>query len=139
MLPSIGLIAGSLCSARLAAIWPLRSIVCAGILITCCGVISMLMAVYFLHSALLILFVPMIIIYFGLSLVIANASSAAMSHTTDKAHGSAVMNFINMGLTTVVVLCQGIISTSVVLLPMVYLFLSILMLILYMRSYDLPA
>lgn len=71
------------------------------------------------------LFLPMIIVYFGLCLVMANASTIAMSHVKDKAHGSAVMNFINMGLATLVVLSLSLFSMKTLLLPVIYIALCI--------------
>ena len=67
------------------------------------------------------LFLPMAIIYFGLSLILANASSIAMSHVIEKAHGSAVMSFINMGFTTLIVLSLKYIPIYAVLLPTIYI------------------
>jgi CHASE2 domain-containing sensor protein len=69
----------------------------------------------------------MIIIYFGLCFIIANASTIAMSHVSDKAHGSAVMNFINMGLATLVVLSVGLFSMKTLLLPTIYIILCVVM------------
>jgi predicted membrane channel-forming protein YqfA (hemolysin III family) len=77
------------------------------------------------------LFFPMIIIYFGLSLILANASTVAMNQVPDKAHGSAVMNFMNMGTATVVVLSLGCFSMSPTLLPAVYIALCLFMIGIY--------
>jgi hypothetical protein len=60
-----------------------------------------------------------------------NASSVAMSFVSDKAHGSAVMNFINMGAATVVVLGLGAFTMQPILLPMVYLILCLAMVPMY--------
>ena len=73
----------------------------------------------------------MILIYFGLCFVIANASTVAMSHVNDKAHGSAVLNFLNMGLATVVVLSLGMFSMDTILLPSIFIVFSIGMMGLY--------
>nr|WP_237578702.1 hypothetical protein [Legionella pneumophila] len=54
-----------------------------------------------------------------------------MSHTSDKAHGSAVMNFINMGLVTVVILGLSLLPMSQYLLPAIYIILCILMMWLF--------
>jgi len=136
ILPSIGLIAGSLCSARLAESWSLQAIIKTGIMITGGGVVMMIAAMYLSQSAVVSLFLPMTGIYFGLSLVIANATTVAMSATSDKAHGSAVMNFINMGLTTLIVLCQGFVALHAMTLPAVYALLCVMMAGLYRYMYN---
>ncbi len=127
LLPSIGLILGSLFSGRLVRTHELGFILRTGILITIAGALIMLIFALLKMPALLILFIPMTICYFGLSLIFANASSLAMSKTDDKAHGSAVMNFINMGLTTLLVLSLGLFSLQTLLMPIVYLVLTALM------------
>lgn len=127
ILPPIGLILGSLVGARLSKKYSLESIIRAGILIAGGGTVLMLTAMWIHLSILFSLFLPMIIIYFGLCFILANASTIAMSHVTDKAHGSAVMNFINMGLATLAVLSLGLFPMKTLLLPAVYLVLCIMM------------
>ena len=131
ILPPIGLILGSLLSARLSKNCALNSIIRIGLTITCIGVALMLMAVNIGLPPVLSIFTPMIVIYFGLSLIMANASSVAMSHVTDKAHGSAVMSFVNMGTATLVVLSLGYFSISSALLPAVFVGLCFLMIGVY--------
>jgi DHA1 family bicyclomycin/chloramphenicol resistance-like MFS transporter len=74
------------------------------------------------------LFMPMIMIYFGLCFILANGSTIAMSHVNDKAHGSAVMNFINMGFATIVVLTVGLFPMKSLVLPTIDIILCIGML-----------
>lgn len=124
ILPPIGLIIGSLVSAKLAKKYPLSFIIKMGIWLAFMGILLMLVINTILSSAILSLFVPMILIYFGLSLILPNASAIAMSHVEDKAHGSAVMNFINMGLATIAVLSLGFFPMTATLLPAFYFVLS---------------
>lgn len=133
ILPPIGMILSSLVGARLSRKYSLESIIRAGILIESIGVIFMLAAMLMHSSTLFSLFLPMIIIYFGSCLVLANASSIAMSHVSDKAHGSAVMNFINMGLATLVVLALSLFPMKTLLLPAIYLVLCIAMMGMYKK------
>ena len=91
----------------------------------------MLLFVVLKMSALLILFIPMMLCYFGLSLVFANASTIAMSHVSDKAHGSAVMNFINMGFVTLVVLALGLLPNQVLSMPSIFICICAIMFFLY--------
>lgn len=127
ILPSIGLVLGSIVGAKLAKKYLLASIIRAGILIASLGAILMLVAMSMQLPILFSLFFPMIIIYFGLCFIQANASTIAMSHVSDKAHGSAVMNFINMGLATLAVLIIGIFPAKSFLLPTMYISLCLAM------------
>jgi DHA1 family bicyclomycin/chloramphenicol resistance-like MFS transporter len=130
ILPPIGLIFGSLCSAQSAKKAPLQSLIGRGIIITSAGVILMIIAI-FMTSALLSLFLPMFMIYFGLAFVIANASTIAMSQIDDKAHGSSVMNFINMAIATIAVLSLGLFHTTTMTLPIMFITFYILMIVVY--------
>jgi MFS transporter, DHA1 family, multidrug resistance protein len=127
LLPPLGLVIGSLVSARLATIYSLSSIIRAGILIAGGGVLIMMAAMVGNMGPLVSLFLPMIIIYFGLCFIMANASILAMSQVSDKAHGSAVMNFINMGFATVAVLSVGLFAMQSILLPSLFLVMSLMM------------
>ena len=131
ILPSVGLLIGSLFSAKFAKKHPPKTGVLYGTLIAIAATIWMLIAVWIQQPPLISLFLPMILNYFGLALVFPNASTLAMNHITDKAHGSAVMNFINMGLVTVIVLSLEWFQTTALLLPMIYLLIGLAMLIIY--------
>ena len=121
LLPSIGLILGSLFSAQLSKNYKSSFIIGLGIIITLIGSIMMLFFILIQFSAIFALFIPMILCYFGLALIFANASILALSNTSDKSHGSAVMNFINMGLATFVVLSMSVISINPFILPTLYI------------------
>lgn len=125
ILPPIGLILGSIVGAKLSKKYALESIIYAGILIAGLGTIGMFAALFMHYSVVFSLFLPMIIIYFGLCFIMANASTIAMSHVSDKAHGSAVMNFINMGLATLVVLSLSLFPINPSLLPAIYIILCV--------------
>jgi len=136
ILPSIGLTLGSLVGARLVKKHSQLALIHGGILIACVGAalmgIAMLLEVPLLYS----LFVTMILIYFGLCFVMANASSFAMSRVHDKAHGSAVMSFVNMGVPTVAVLSIGFLPIKTLMLPAIYLCLCLIMLGIFKLVYQ---
>ncbi|HAT1658497.1 TPA: MFS transporter [Legionella pneumophila] len=132
ILPSLGLTLGSVLSAQFAKKYSQRAGIQLGISISGFAALAMMIAALTHHSAFIKLFLPMIFIYLGLSFIFANASTFAMSHTSDKAHGSAVMNFINMGLVTVVILGLSVLPMSQYLLPATYIILSALMMGLYL-------
>ncbi|AMP88440.1 MFS transporter [Legionella pneumophila] len=127
ILPSLGLTLGSVLSAQFAKKYSQRAGIQLGISISGFAALTMMMAALTHYSALIKLFLPMIFLYLGLSFIFANASTFAMNHTSDKAHGSAVMNFINMGLVTVVILGSSLLPMSQYLLPAIYIILCILM------------
>jgi MFS transporter, DHA1 family, multidrug resistance protein len=120
IIPPIGLVLGLLVSAKLAAQYPLKLIIRTGILITCMGVILMSISIANHLAVIVSLFLPMLVIYFGLSLILPGASTIAMSQVSDKSNGSAVMNFINMGLTTFLVLNLGFFPINMTLLPIIF-------------------
>lgn len=121
LFPSIGLAIGLLISAQLSKISKPALIIWLGIIIALMGSIMMLVFVLMQSSAILSLFIPMMFCNLGLALIFSNASMIAMSNTVDKAHGSAVMNFINMGLVTVIVLSISLFSISSFLLPSIFI------------------
>lgn len=130
LLPSIGLILGSFFSAQFIKRYSQFSAIRLGVFIVIIGCFMMLIFIFIKASALPILFIPMMIIYFGLSLVLSNASAIALSSTNDKSHGSAVLNFINMGIATIAVLSVGLISIDLFLMPIFYLCITVIMLFL---------
>jgi len=131
LLPSLGLVTGSLISAKLIQHFHYKSIIRMGMIIALMGSLMMLVFSLMQFSALLIIFIPMMICYFGLAMIFPNASNMAMTATDDKAHGSAVMNFINMGLVTILVLGLQYVKITTVLLPVTFLAICLLMIIFY--------
>ncbi|KTD83049.1 MFS transporter [Legionella waltersii] len=127
ILPPTGLVLGSIVGATLSKKYSLESIILAGIWIASLGILFMFITMHMAVSILFSLFLPMIVIYFGLCFIMANASSIAMSQINDKAHGSAVMNFINVGLATFVVLGIGVFPMKMFLLPGIFIVLAITM------------
>jgi len=127
LLPPIGLILGSIASAQLAHKIQPELTIKIGIIISMIGSVIMLIFAVAQVSTLVLLFTPMIICYFGTSLIFANASSIAMRNVSDKAHGSAVMSFVNMGSVTILVLCLGALSINTLLLPILYIIISFAM------------
>ena len=131
LLPPIGLFVGSLISAYFVKRYALIKLIKLGIILTLLSVIFMIILCLLKFNILLSLFIPMILIYFSLSFILANASSIAMSHTEDKAHGSAVMNFVNMGFATFLVLILGLFPIKLILLSGIYFILGLFMLSIY--------
>lgn len=133
ILPAIGLMIGSIFSAKMAKKHSLGALIKFGLMLSATGTVLMGLGMGLSLSPLLSLFLPMLIIYMGLSFILANASSLAMGRVEDKAHGSAVMSFINMGFATVMVLSMGCFTSKTMLLPMTYLALCVVMVPMYRR------
>ena len=138
IIPAIGLIIGSLTSAKLTDRFEYLTLIFAGTVLATIGVVIMLIAVCLHASAIHSIFIPMMIIYLGLAAVLPNASAIAMGAVQDKAHGSAVMNFINMGLATVVVMGLGFLPMSPYLMPILYLILCAVMFTFYKLTQRTP-
>lgn len=130
-LPYIGLALGSLMAAYFAKKWPLTRIIIAGISISALGVVFYWLS-FFLHlSAMMSVFFPAVVSYFGLCFIIGNASTLALNQSKDKAHASAVINFINVGFSMSVVLFIGFFSIKLWLMPIIFSLLIISMLTSY--------
>lgn len=131
LLPAIGLILGSIISAKLSKILTPGFMIGLGIMITSASSILMFVLILNRSSPIVGLFIPMVFGHLGLSLIFTQASTVAMSNTIDKAHGSAVMNFVNMGLATSVVLCASSASVNPLVLPSIYIVICSFMVVLY--------
>lgn len=103
-LPPIGLASGLICSARLSGYYQLIQIIFIGIILIIFGVVFLTLNLFLSYSLILTLFVPMMVVYFGIALVLPNASSIGMNGSHDRAFASALMNFINIGISTIVIL-----------------------------------
>lgn len=127
LLPPIGLLTGSFVSAQLIKRFSLKSLMWLGLSIVAIGIFWMLLAMLNQISIIFSLFVPMMIIFFGLCFIVSNASTLALSHASDKSNGSAVMNFLNMGLATIMVLTVSYFQMKMLLLPCVFILFILMM------------
>lgn len=135
LLPTIGYVVGSILSVQLAKKYSCQYGIRLGIAIAGISVALMALITWIIpKSPLLTLFAPMILIYTGLSLVYSNASTFAMHSTLDKAHGSAVMNFISLSLVTLSVLSLSLFSSTQYLLLIIYTLIIVGMIIIYRFS-----
>lgn len=134
VIPAIGLVLGSLSSAKFSKQYSFESMIWAGILISSAGVILMILLIANDLSPIASLFLPMMVIEFGLSFILPNASIIAMSQVSDKSNGAAVMSFVNMGSTTALVLSLGFFSINLALLPIVFIILCIAMMLIFLKT-----
>ncbi len=112
LLPTLGMLFGAITSAYLTHFFSSSFIMKLGVRFATFGVLTMLYAYIIDFSLVYSLFLPMTLINFALSFVFANASSLALRHCDDTSNGSAVMNFINMGMTAIIVLTIGQLPAS---------------------------
>lgn len=109
----------------------LKVLMRSGLIIIMIGICLMLFGMMYHIPIIYSLFMPMMVIFFGLCFIVANASTLAMSQVSDKSHGSAVMNFLNMGLATIVVLRLSYLPLKILLLPIVFIGFTMIMAIFY--------
>lgn len=121
ILPPISSMLGALVSAQLAQKYSYHYGIRLGIFIAGISVILMVFVTWFFpKNPILTLFFPVFLIWVGLSLIYSNASTFALNNSSDKAHGSAVMNFINLMLVTLSVLSLSFFSSTQHLLLATY-------------------
>lgn len=122
--PCIGILAGSLLSNHLGKIWPPNKSLKFGLSISLIGAILLTVLLYLFTNQAMSLFMPMVIIYLGLSFIFGNSAALALQHAKDKSNASAVMSFINMGSAFLVVTVLGFYTISQpIILPFIYLVL----------------
>lgn len=127
-IPPVGMALGSLLAQSLSHKKEPQQVILWGVFVSI--VASLIMLVSFLAGSLSVwtLFLPMPLLFVGLSLVYSNASAVAMSHTTDKSNASAVMHFLNVGLAVVSLLTVESFSLhSPLILPLCFTVLSVMM------------
>lgn len=120
ILPSVGYVIFALVTAKLSNKYTQQAIIRVGIIILVFGVLWMFLALFMHVTALISLFIPITIIYFGEVLIYPNTSALAMRTVTDTAHASAVMNFFTIALPVIAVLSMALFSIHYLLLPIVF-------------------
>jgi len=127
-IPPLGMFLGSALAHFLAGKKPILNIIGKGIVISFAGAIAMFL--FFLMGWVNVwtLFFPMPLVYIGLSLVFSNASAFAMTSAHNKSNASAMMNFLNIGLSTFALLTtQGILLNQTYSMALAFVLISCLM------------
>ncbi len=132
LLPPLGIATGSLMSVYLLTNFSSIKRILIGITITATG--SCVMLTLFLTTTPNIgaLFFPIPVIYMGIPIIYATATSIATTHSTDKSNASAILNLINMGSGAFIVLFAGIIAGRVMCLPLSFLVMAFIMCMLFL-------
>lgn len=134
LFPTLGMLLGAITSAYLSAIFSTNRAIKLGIQLACSGVLAMVYAHLINLSILFALFLPMAIINFALSLIFANVSTLALQECSDKSNGSAVLHFINMGMTAILVLSIGLLPASPTLLIAGFMGIALIMVLTFKTS-----
>jgi MFS family permease len=120
-IPSIGMVAGGILARLLADKYSSKQMLRVGVLIVGFGSCSMLLCFLFRVISVYTLFLPMPVIYFGLSFIFANALPLGITHAKDKSTASAVLNFFNIFVTVVVLAVLGsFASHSLAMMPLIF-------------------
>ena len=130
-IPPIGMIVGSLLVNFLAGRKYTMSLLSFAIIFAFISAVTMLLLFLFGKITLWSLSIPMPFIYMGTFFVYSNVAGIAMSHAKDKSNASAVMNFINMGVSVMAVFIIELLpSQNLYILPLFFIVCCLLMLIL---------
>ena len=100
LIPFIGTALGSMVSARLAAAYPVMTLIKAGFIIDIVAAIALALLFSFGLTNMVALIACGFVLMFGNCLVVGGGASMATSTSEDKANASSVMNFINVGMVT---------------------------------------
>lgn len=109
-IPSIGIVVGSVLANHYGKSNTPEKCLLWGLTISLSGCAIMAFCYFILTSNVLGLFMPMIIIYMGLSFIFGNAAAITMKNMGDKSNAAAVMSFINMMSASLVVSIIGMLN-----------------------------
>lgn len=131
IIPNVGLGLGCIASAEFSKRHSNIASIKLGIFITLLAS-SLLMLTLLLHiTPIISLFFFMMLIFFGSAFIMSNASIVAMLHVLDKSNASAMMNFINLAVATIVVLNLNFFKVTPLLLPITYIIICFAMIIIF--------
>lgn len=138
LIPSLGMVVGAFFSNNLAGKVDTSKTLSIGISVALGGSVAMLLLFLFNVLNWWTLFAPVALVYGGLSLLVSNTASIALSHAKDKSTASAVMNFINLGVCVIAVfLISAIPSDAAFILPLFFLGLGICLVLLKLQLFKL--
>lgn len=99
IVPLLGILLGSLLSNKLDKHFSVRKVIFIGIIIAFTLALTMWFSFNY-HMNEITLFLPMMFVNCGLTLVLSNASVLSSSAATDKANASSIMSFVNLSIAT---------------------------------------
>lgn len=136
IIPSLGLFFGVLITRKLAHRQSASGAILSGILFALLGTFVMGVAFCFGYIQSWALFGSMFLIQIGDALIYTNAATHAVSHSTDKSNASAVLQFVTMSIATLGIFITGFFSPNYFLLiPISFLFISVIMTLIWLKLY----
>lgn len=121
-IPVLGMLFGSLFASYFSKTHAPEKSIKLGLKISAMGVSLLFFGCLLLPSNVLSLFLPMFVIYVGISFIFGNSSALALQNSEDKSNASALMSFINMSSAVLVVMLLAILPIhTTMILPLLYL------------------
>lgn len=133
LLPPVGMLFGSLIAAYLATRISSFRTMMIGISISLLAAISYLLIFCMDYVLAISLFLPLVPLYLGNSMIYPNAAMISIAQAPNKAYGSALMNFISLGFSVInLIFVSSMHINATLLLPiaiLIYMFLSMCLII----------
>lgn len=124
IIPSIGVLLGSIMASHLGKRWQPEKLIKFGLILSILGVIFLVFMLHYNKLQAFAFFMPMMIIYGGFSFIFGNASALALKMSRDKGNAAATMSFINMGFAYLIVTIIGGLNIHTAMsLTLIYLIL----------------
>ncbi len=120
LIPIIGTVSGAILANYCGKFWQPQQSLKFGIALSSVGVVVLGLTLLIWNNPPA-LFIPMVIIYLGTAFIFGNATSLSLANTGDKSNGSAVVSFLNMSSSCLLVLLLGKVQIHYALiLPVIY-------------------
>ncbi len=133
LIPSIGLLLGSMLSASLVNIFRTTYAITLGLGFILISTLFMLITFELFSPSLWSLFTSMFFMYLGIAISYSNTSVLTLGFTSNSSNGSAVIAFINSAVSMIGVFTIQILQlTKVKLLPIIFLFIIVIMILIYL-------
>lgn len=134
LIPVLGMLLGAYFAAKLAGRLSVLNILLMGMIACLFMTLSMLIPFFLGILNPNTLFFPMLLVYASESLIFANISSLGLSHAKNKSNGSAVLNFINLGIAVIaVLLLEFIYPDSALVMPVSFVVIFGIMILFWIR------
>lgn len=134
LIPVLGMLLGAYFAAKLAGRLSVLNILLMGMIACLFMTLSMLIPFFLGILNPNTLFFPMLLVYVSESLIFANISSLGLSHAKNKSNGSAVLNFINLGIAVIaVLLLEFIYPDSALVMPVSFVVIFGIMILFWIR------
>ena len=132
LIPSAGMLAGSFLASRLAEHFPPLSLLQLAIIVSLTSTFTMIIPFLLQEPSIWSLFFPTALIYISATIIFAHITSFGLSTAKNKSNGSAMLSFLNLGTSFVIVLLsQFIFPASALVMPISFAIIFLIMLFLF--------